>query len=107
VAAQPLDLSLVQLIANPDKYNGKIVRVIGFLKLEFEGNGLYLHEEDYKVHINKNGLWIDPSADMQKRKAKINLRYVVIQGKFNAKETGHMGSWSGSIESVTRCDVVK
>jgi len=38
----------VPLIANPKDYHGKIVRVIGFVRLEFEGNAIYLHQGDYK-----------------------------------------------------------
>lgn len=39
---EPLHVSLIQLIANPEKYDGKQVAVVGFLRLEFEGNALYL-----------------------------------------------------------------
>ena len=38
-AEDPADVSLIQLIANPQMFDGKLVRVIGFLRLEFEGNG--------------------------------------------------------------------
>ena len=105
VAAEPLDVSLVQLIANPKDYDGKVVRVIGFMRLEFEGNGIYLHQDDYKHSIYKNGLWIDASVDMQKRKAEVDQKYVLVEGTFNAKITGHMGLWSGSIQKITRCQV--
>jgi hypothetical protein len=30
LAAEPLDVSLIQLIANPKDYEGRVVRVIGF-----------------------------------------------------------------------------
>lgn len=34
-------VSLVQLIANPDKFDDKPVLVMGFLRLEYEGNATY------------------------------------------------------------------
>jgi hypothetical protein len=40
-------------------FDGKLVRVIGFLRLEFEGNVLYLHREDYIHSILGNGVWVD------------------------------------------------
>jgi hypothetical protein len=46
-------VSLVRLMATPEKYDGKAVQVVGFLRLEFEGNGLYLHQEDYEHGITK------------------------------------------------------
>jgi hypothetical protein len=105
VAAEPLNVSLVQLIANPKDYDGKVVRVIGFMRLEFEGDGIYLHQDDYKHSIYKNGLWIDASDDMQKKKAELDQKYVLLEGTFNAKMTGHRGAWSGSIEKITRCQM--
>src|SRR3954463_11374207 len=105
VAAEPLDLSLVQLIANPKDYDGKIVRVIGFVRLEFEGNAIYLHQDDYKHSIAKNGLWIDVTDDIRKKQKDYDQKYVLLEGTFNAKDTGHMGLWSGSIEKITRFQV--
>ncbi len=55
-AAEPVDVTLVQLIANPEKFDGKSIRVIGFLRLEFEGNVLYLHREDYEHAILGDGM---------------------------------------------------
>jgi len=105
VAAEPLDVSLIQLIANPKDYDGKIVRVCGFLRIEFEGNSIYLHQDDSKYGLTRNGLWVDVSKDMQKEKAKLDQKYVLIEGRFEAKMTGHMGLWSGSIQKITRCQV--
>jgi hypothetical protein len=49
-------VSLVQLIANPSVYQGKLVRVIGFCQLEFEGDALFLHREDFEQGLTKNAL---------------------------------------------------
>ena len=49
-------VSLVQLIASPAEYDGNVVAVIGFLRLEFEGNELYLGRDDYRYAVTKNGL---------------------------------------------------
>jgi len=106
-AAEPIDVSLVRLIANPNDYDGKLVRVIGYARLEFEGDAIYLHEDDYKHSIYKNGLWMDVSEDMRKRKTELDRKYVLIEGTFDAKMTGHMGLWSGSIQKITRCQVWK
>jgi hypothetical protein len=106
-AEQPLDVSLVHLLANPKDYDGKVVSLTGFMRLEFEGNGIYLHEDDYKHSIYKNGLWIDVTEDMMKRRAELDQKYVLVEGTFDAKMTGHLGLWSGSIRKITRCLVVE
>jgi len=105
VAANPLEVSLVQLIANPKDYDGKSVRVIGFVKLEFEGDAIYLHQDDWKHGITKNGLWIDVTDDIRKKKADFDKKYVLLEGTFNAKHSGHMGLWSGSIQKISRFEV--
>ena len=105
MAAEPLDVSLVQLIANPKSYDGKVVRVIGFVRLEFEGNAIYLHQDDYKHGIPKNGLWIDVTDNMRKKKADFDQKYVLLEGTFDVNDTGHMGLWSGSIQKISRCQV--
>jgi len=92
-------VSIVQLIANSEKYHGKKVIITGYLNLEFEGNGIYLHKDDYLNSVYKNGLWCNINIVKYE---KFNKKYVVIEGVFNANNKGHMGLWSGSIEKITR-----
>ena len=97
------DVSLIQLIAQPEKFEGKRVRFIGFLRLEFEGNAIYLHREDFDHGISKNGLWINVPSDMTKNQhLEVNMRYVICVGVFRAGGRGHMGMNSGEISDVRR-----
>src|SRR5271169_6128251 len=82
-AEEPVDVTLVQLIANPEKFDGKLVRVIGFLRLEFEGNVLYLHREDYENAILGDGIWVDVTPEITKQKKTLNMHYVVLEGIFS------------------------
>src|SRR4051812_30757429 len=56
--------SLIELIARPELYDGKRVRVAGFADLEFEGNSLYLSREDYVQMLTRNGVWLDASDSL-------------------------------------------
>ena len=98
---------MINLIANPDKYDEKKVQVIGYLHLEFEGNGLYLHKEDYDHAITKNAIWVDlGSKHPEVRDLKqYNDHYVIIGGTYDSHMKGHMSLNSGSIKKVTRLDV--
>src|SRR5450755_262932 len=104
-AQQPTDVTLVQLIANPEKFDGRLIRVIGFLRLDFEGNVLYLHREDYDNAILGDGIWVDETSEMNKQRAKLNMSYVLLEGIFSSRERGHMGMWSGTIKEVRRAQV--
>ncbi len=101
------DVSLVSLIANPDKYNGKKIRVIGYLHLEFEGNGLYLHKDDYDHAISKNSIWVSigPKHPEVSNLKQYSNHHVIMEGTYNSEMTGHMGMNSGSIEKITRLDI--
>src|SRR6266550_8819901 len=100
--------SLLELIARPELYDGRRVRIIGFINFELEGNAIFLSSEDWKHAVLRNGLWVDPPAafksDSGPTPKQPNRRYVIIEGTFNARNTGHMGLFSGAIERVTRLD---
>ena len=99
------DVSLIQLIANPQAYDGKRVRIIGFLRLEFEGDALYLHREDFDYHLTKDALWIDVPRDMTQDQMKsVNNTYAICTGRFRASGHGHMGLFSGELTEITRLE---
>lgn len=96
------DVSMIQLIANPHSYEGKRIRLIAFLNLEFEGNALYLHREDFEHAIPNNAIWISLTDRQEQTSGKLSGGYVLVEGVFNAEDRGHFGMFSGSIEKVTR-----
>jgi hypothetical protein len=98
-------VSIAALVANAALYDGRKVLVAGYLHLEFEGNAIYLHEDDYKHNIFRNGLWVSWSNDtaLPDKRTCPSDHYVQVQGTFSAKQTGHMSLWSGSIRDITRC----
>ena len=97
-------VSLIKLIANPEQFDGKKIRVIGYCHLEFEGNGLYLNKEDFDYSINKNSIWIEipvkhPESDSSF--SKFSNQYVLMEGTFDSHNHGHNDSGSGSIKDIT------
>jgi hypothetical protein len=108
LAEEPLlDVSMIQLIANPKEYQGKLVRIVGFVRLEFEGNAIYLHKEDYEHSIDKNGLWLDVNDVVKEKRGVFNSKYALVEGVFDAKDTGHMGLFCGKIHKVRRFQWLK
>lgn len=101
-----LDVSIIQLIANPADFDGKIVRVIGVGNIEFEGNGVYLGKDDWR-YVSKNGLWIElgERATPYELTKTYNGKYVIIEGTFDMHNNGHFGMWSGAIVDITRYEL--
>lgn len=98
-------ISLINLIATPEKYHGKWIRVQGVANFEFEGNALFLHREDFKIGT-KNAVWLSPNTsalkvDESTLAMDFNGKYVVVEGIFDMNDHGHMDLFSGSINNVS------
>lgn len=107
VAAEPEieRATLLQVLAHPEKYDGKRLQVIGYLHLQFEGNALYLHKEDYDHQIIGNMVWIEVQGAIRKREKELNDEYVMVIGTFDAKDLGHMSLCSGALKNITSCSL--
>jgi hypothetical protein len=93
--------SLIQLIANPEKFDGKTVIVEGVTNVEFEGNAIYLSKEHWKHSIPSFGVWLDLDPKLAKDRKWANGLYCVIKGTFRAGDKGHMGLYGGSLTEVS------
>ena len=52
------DVTMIQLIAAPEKYDGQLVRVIGVGNHAFESNCISLSKEDLKYGVG-HSIWIE------------------------------------------------
>jgi hypothetical protein len=98
--------SLISLIANPEKYDGRQVRLIGAFQLEFEGHSFCLHKDDLSQHIHANCLWVDPDFEAlgidRMTLSGLNGQYVLLEGTFHKDNRGHRGLYAGSVGGVWR-----
>jgi hypothetical protein len=97
-------VSLVELIANPDRFHGRRVSVQGYVRLEFEGNAIYLSKDAYEARSMRDALWITPApaSPYAKPGATFGPRYTSVVGRFDAFDRGHFGMYSGAITEATR-----
>ena len=94
-------VSMIELIANPQKFDGQRVIISGFVRLEFEGNAIYLHEEDYRNILWKNGLALKMTLAQQKQYADRGSKYCNVIGTFHAVSPGYFSLWSGGLSNIT------
>lgn len=102
----PVNVSMIQLIATPEKFDGKLISVVGFLGVDPEDARLYVSEEDYKRYIPGNGVWIDENKQMQRDIEQVDLHYVTIVGVFKQKGLPrHMavGGGDSGISDIRQC----
>ena len=91
-------ISLVRILAGPRALQGQPVSVIGYLHLEFEGDSLCLHQEDFERSIRNNCLWINVPPSPEAR--ALSDRYVSVEGYVDAVDKGHEGMYQASIGNI-------
>ena len=113
----PLEVSIIQLIANPAEYDGKKIAVHGVGNLSYEGTSVYLCEDNWYYLATKNAIWLSIKTELidgewwyciaDKRISyddaqEYNGKYVLVEGTFNMNTKGHRGGYSGVIYNITR-----
>ena len=102
------NVSLISLIANPTKYDGKYIRILGVAY--FDGphyiNAIYLTREDKRKANSSNSIFVEfaPSIGNEDR---LNDKFVLAQGIFRASYHGHAGVFPSSITDVDRVEAVE
>jgi len=110
---EPQDVSLIQLIASPLKYDGRFVRVEGYLHNKFEDSALYFSKDHADRLDGRNGVWVEYAENekilLQPEKEDgtryFDCKWVLLEGTFLYESElghGHMGTFSGELRQVTR-----
>lgn len=101
-----IEVSIVQLLAAPEKYDGKLVRVIGVGNLDIEVNYISLSKEDYAYGAG-NSIWIElrKKAISYDKAKEYNGKYVIVEGFFDKDDRGHFDMFCGSIKDISRYEL--
>lgn len=80
------EVSLVALLANPQAYEGKLLRVEGYFDgSHFESCRLFLTKADFEHHIARNSIVVMwPGCRERRVAARMQRRYMTIEGVFQA-----------------------
>lgn len=101
VNREAIDVSIINLIATPEKYHGQFVRLQGTISVGFEMNYI-----SAGISGSKSCLWHDTDPQKlgitDKELKKMSGEYVTMEGTFNMYRLGHFGQYAGTIERVTR-----
>jgi hypothetical protein len=91
--------SFVQLLAQPLRFHGKEVQVIGYMTLRQEDTALYLTEELARHGGSQDAIWLDLNSPPD-----FSSGWVLVQGRFNAKRHGHFAMFGGVLEKIVRIE---
>lgn len=101
-------VSIYQLLVNPEKFDGKHVRLIGFVTVGFEDYMVYPHQDDARFTILNNGIplvlphaaFVDKAVYQQY--SALDYKYVIIEGTFSGKYYKNARAWDRRIRNITR-----
>lgn len=93
-------ISLIQLIAQPEKHHGMYIGTVGVLRLDFEGTALHFSSEDAKLGIPMNAIWLRIEPPDVEKYQNLAQEHVIVHGVFDANTNGHMGLYRGSIVEI-------
>ena len=83
------DVSFLQLIANPERYDGQIIAVVGYLALDDRVLTLFPTENSYRAYDLPSSLeFFIPSNQQIELAHKYAYSYVRFVGQFNGKSEG-------------------
>jgi hypothetical protein len=104
--------SLIRVLANPEKYDGKRIQLAGYFSKSFESVGLFLSKTDARVGNIQNAIWVNvPERSGPKDQIQqLKRGYVNITGTFHYQPQnghGHMGVWPAELKEVTFLQKVK
>jgi hypothetical protein len=91
--------SMQQVVADPQRFDGQRIRVIGFLRLEFERNVLYLSRNDFNESVAAHALRLELTNAQLRSLGKLNNGRVSVEGVFSAKNGA---PWAGSLHRVAQ-----
>ena len=99
--SRPTYVLLTYLVGSPAGYNGQLVRVAGYCRIEFEGNGLYVDRETMQsTYGGPKSMWLDVGWPVSDRVRNLNGKFVVVEATVDAQSLGHFGEYRGTLARV-------
>ena len=100
------DTSLDDVIGSPARLNQALVHVMGWSRVEFEGNALYTDKDAFDRRDGRRAVWLDLGWPVDDRTRSLDGMYVVVDGRFQSDQLGHFGAYSGTITDIHRIEPV-
>ena len=94
----PPVVSMIELLANKEKYDGKSVQVSGFLSVRFEDDALYFDENAYLHMFTENAMWIEIDDADRAVFQEYDKHPGYVTGVFKTNDcNGHLCLYGGTI----------
>jgi hypothetical protein len=105
IKSPPVSVSMIRLVAVPEKYNHKKIRTLGYVSLGFEADSVFPHQDDVKQNLVLNGVWLDLADSIKFDPDKVDGKYCIIEATVLSDKHGHFGMYSATLTSIERIEV--
>jgi len=107
VDGQSCNVSIVQLLTFPEKYNNKTVTVRAFFEIENSRAGIYLDKEKQSLGLSEYGIEIKLTSKQLAHYQDYHKQYVHLHGRFKDIKFEEAGFFSDAIDSIDTIHVIK
>lgn len=92
--------SIINLIATPERYSGRLVRTIGIATIRFEGDAVYLTEFDARHRVALNGIRLDLTGLELREVTNLHMKPVLVEGEFEGWREDVPDVFRGTIRHI-------
>lgn len=96
-------VSLIRIVADPDRFSGQEVGVVGFLRIKDDSALLFVDEDDARNGLLVNAIRVSLPPAMLSRSGEFTSRYVTVRGLFVSSPDRIAGRTAGALSGVTGC----
>ena len=105
---RPKPTTLIELLANPEKFDGVTVTVLGYFVFDDREHDisayfLYLNREDAE-NLLGDAVVVVPTEQMRRDKEKLDRMFVMLTGRFHAVPTADK-SFVPTVKDIVSCTV--
>jgi hypothetical protein len=91
--------SAIALIANPEKYDGKVVETEGYVTLGYEDTAVFVTKADKDAWLTANAIFLDLSEVERAKFKKLEGNYCFVIGVFRNRH-GHEDLFPGELDNI-------
>ena len=92
-------VAVEDLTADPSRFDGARVRLVGFVRMTLAGDVIYPSEE--ASHDPEKGIWlVIQDQEVLKNRSRYDGYYCLAEGKVNAANKGRMGRSVAALEEI-------
>lgn len=87
--------SMIEIIAAPERFDGKLIRTMGVARVGFEETGVFVSRDAAENLIFLNGIRVSGESPPK----SLNMRWVLVEGRFHKPLVKGSG-WRGYFDEI-------